>query len=100
MLFITSHWISFLWLFSLFFPPLRVGGVCVCGRIETVNNGSHLILHVKKSRYVKISDFGKQEHVESEKGNLQPYNQTVGVVHTGLSFGNLDVMSLGLYLYS
>lgn len=72
----------------------------MCGQTETVNNGSLLILHVKKSRCVKISDFGKQEHVESEKENLQPSNQTVEVVHTGLSFGNSDVMSLGLYLYS
>lgn len=44
------------------------------------------------------SDFGKREHVESAKENLQPYNQTVDVVHA--SFVNAELMSLGWYLYS
>lgn len=52
--------------FCLFFFPSS-GGWYVCGWTKTVNNGSLQILHVKKSRCEKTSDFGKQEHVGSKR---------------------------------
>lgn len=54
-----------------------------------------------KSRFDNISVFGKREPVvKATRKTLQPYRQTVQVVHAVVSFVNADLMSLGLYLYS
>lgn len=53
-----------------------------------------------RSHVVSKSATLESDIVESEKENVQPYNQTVEVVHASVSFGNAELMSLGLYLYS